>query len=166
MDVQPYNTHQSLEPSAPEPVNTNAMEGGEEIPKPRSRSAGHSSSHSSTHPARSFFSLNITNLSYQPQQNFIKASTNRILQKINTIPYLSSISSGRTLKSPPTLHNINVTIRSGKITALLGAAEERKELIELIVGRKKLGIVKGDIIMKGNLLPSSKNTTTTYLTFP
>ena len=100
----------------------------------------------------SFFSLNVSKLSYQSPDKIYRL---REFVRSNIIGKLP-IFARRPLpviQKMPSLSNVNFVARGGKITGLLGPEKERTVLIELIVGRRRAGIASGDIFMKGSLLP-------------
>ena len=100
----------------------------------------------------SFFSLNISKLSYQSPNKIYRLREFVRNEIIGKLPIFSRRPLPE-LRKMPSLVNVNFVARGGKITAVLGSEKERTVLIELIAGHRRAGIACGDIFMKGSLLP-------------
>ena len=106
-------------------------------------------------------SINVSNLSYMPSRKLFKKYLEYIRYELTLVnlawllPFYKGEHRKMLLLGAP-LRNISFKALSGELTAILGDETERREIIELMTGRKKSGTFDGSISLCGeNIAPKS-----------
>jgi hypothetical protein len=103
------------------------------------------------------FSLNVVNLSYRPSGKEMKEHINNLKVKMFQLNLGWVLANFKDIgnNTGANLYNINFKAKGGELTAILGRSSERRELVDLIAGRKKKGTFDGDISLRGCKLSKS-----------
>jgi hypothetical protein len=106
-------------------------------------------------------SINVSNLTYMPSRKLFKKYLEYIRYELTLVnlawllPFYKGEHRKMLLLGAP-LRNISFKALSGELTAILGDETERREIIELMTGRKKSGTFDGSISLCGeNIAPKS-----------
>jgi hypothetical protein len=103
------------------------------------------------------FSLNVVNLSYRPSGKAMREQINNFKVKMFQLNLGWVLANFNDIgkNTGANLYNVNFKAKGGELTAILGNASERRELVDLIAGRKKNGTFDGDISLRGCKLSKS-----------
>mmetsp|Transcript_15970 Transcript_15970/g.35350 ORF Transcript_15970/g.35350 Transcript_15970/m.35350 type:complete len:855 (-) Transcript_15970:2032-4596(-) len=102
-------------------------------------------------------SVNVSNLNYMPSRKFLKKNLEWLRYELTLLnlawlmPYYTGVHR-KLLLMGAQVHNCTFKASSGELCALLGDEMERREVIELMTGRKKTGTFCGDISLSGGSL--------------
>jgi ABC-type polysaccharide/polyol phosphate transport system ATPase subunit len=102
------------------------------------------------------FQLNVVKLSHEPRKVVSAAYLLAFKKKVQALGirwFFPLLNYSLEVKEAP-LHNINFRAKSGRLTGVIGSTAERFTLLELLVGRKKSGIVSGNISFTGTVTNS------------
>jgi hypothetical protein len=105
-------------------------------------------------------SINVSNLVYLPDRKLFKKYLEYLRYELTLVnlqwllPFYKGEHRKMLLMGAP-LHNVSFKANSGELTAVLGDELERRELIELLTGRKKGGKFDGNISLSGADIPPS-----------
>lgn len=111
-------------------------------------------------PQGEIVSINVSNLSYVPNLKFFKKYLELVRYELSRnnlgwlIPFYKGEHRKMLLMGAP-LRNVNFTAFAGELTVLLGAEMERREIVELLTGRKKEGTFDGSISLRGGDISSN-----------
>lgn len=106
-------------------------------------------------PTSETTSINVSNLTYMPSRKLLKKYLEYIRYELTLVnlawllPFYKGEHRKMLLMGAP-LHNISFKATSGELTAILGDEIERREIIELLTGRKKTGQFDGHISLCGS----------------
>ena len=105
-------------------------------------------------PTTDVASINVSNLTYMPSKKFFKKYLEYVRYELTLVnlawlmPFYKGEHRKLQLMGAP-LRNISFKAYSGELTAILGDETERREIIELLTGRKKTGTYDGSISLSG-----------------
>ena len=105
-------------------------------------------------------SINVSNLSFMPSKKFLKTYLEYLRYELTLVnlAWLLPFYKGehrKLLLLGAKLHNISFKATSGELTAILGDETERREIIELLTGRKKSGSYDGHISLCGGSIDAT-----------
>lgn len=111
-------------------------------------------------PVGEVTSINVCNLSYVPNRKFFKQYLEyaRYQLSIRNLGWLIPFYKGehrKMLLMGAHLRNLTFTAFSGELTVLLGGEMERREIVQLLTGRKKEGTFDGSISLRGANIPAN-----------
>ena len=98
--------------------------------------------------------INVSNLTYIPDRKLIKKYLEYLRYELTLVnlawllPFYKGEHRKMLLLGAP-LRNVSFKASSGELTAILGDETERREIIELLTGRKKTGKFDGHISLSG-----------------
>jgi hypothetical protein len=111
-------------------------------------------------PVGEIASINVCNLSYVPNLKLIKQYLEYVRYQLSVmnlgwlIPFYKGEHRKMLLMGAP-LRNITFTAFAGELTVILGAEMERREIVQLMTGRKKEGTFDGSISLRGATIPAN-----------
>ncbi len=103
------------------------------------------------------FSLNVVNLSFRPSGKVFREYVNAFKVKMfeYNVGWVLANFKDVGNNTGANLYNVNFKAKGGELCAILGHRQERRELVDLIAGRKKNGTFDGDISLRGFKLSKS-----------
>jgi hypothetical protein len=110
-------------------------------------------------PVGEVTSINVSNLSYVPNRKIVKQYLEYARYQLSVmnlgwlIPFYKGEHRKMLLMGAP-LRNITFSAFAGDMTVILGAEMERREIVQLLTGRKKEGTFDGHISMRGAEIPA------------
>lgn len=111
-------------------------------------------------PVGELASINVSNLSYVPNRKIFKKYLELIRYQLSVmnlgwlIPFYKGEHRKMLLMGAP-LRNISFSAFAGELCVILGAETERREIVQLMTGRKKEGTFDGSISLRGGNIPSN-----------